>query len=164
VDLSGISVTNEETDSATPSQKTVFPDGFTVPRGSVVVLARGGTRAAFESFWGVTLGTNVVFAVSDDANRGVPVINGNERQRVRSAAGQVLDGFTVRGAAGKAYQRRSTGPADTDASWTVGDEEDATPGVTQLRASDRGIFISEWSDASGTGNFIHEYVELFINP
>ena len=36
-----------------------------------------------------------------------------------------------------------------------------TPGTTRLTLQDRGVFISEWSDATPGA---YEFVEIFYNP
>ena len=38
-----------------------IPAGTTIPSKGYVIVARNSTKAAFQTFWGVTLGANVVY-------------------------------------------------------------------------------------------------------
>jgi hypothetical protein len=163
VDVGGYLLENDQGDGTTP-QAGVLPSGTLVAAGSTIVIARNCTQAEFEAYWGVTLPQTTLFFMSGNANTGVPVINGGERWRIYNAVDAPADGFTVPGETGKSYQRRqATGP-DTMGAWAVGPESAATPGTSDLGPSDRGVFISEWSDASGTGNWVYEFVEIYVNP
>lgn len=164
VDLSDFVLANEETSNPADAQATAFPVDFVVPAGSVVIIARDCTLEEFETFWNVTLDDNVFFLISGDVNAGVPVINGSERLKLYGPTGAVEDGITVRGETGKAYRRIQPSAPNSMTSWNVVAERLATPGVPDLATTDRGIFISEWADATGSGNYAFEYVELFINP
>lgn len=164
VDLSDFVVANEETSNPADGQASAFPLDFFVPAGSVVIIARDCTVEEFEAFWQVTLPSNAFFLVSGDVNAGVPVINGSERLKLYGPTGSVVDGLTVRGETAKAYRRVQPTAANLMTSWNVVAERLATPGTPDLAVTDRGIFISEWADATGTGNFAFEYVELYVNP
>jgi hypothetical protein len=163
VNLGDYVIVNEEASASNPTQATSFGT-IRVPRGTVVVLARDCYQEDFEEYWGVTLGPNVEFLVSGDINEGVPVINGSERYRIYGPNGVVADGLTVRGNTGQSYRRIHPGAPGSMASWEVASEDQADPGVTDLSPSDHGIFISEWSDASGGGNWGFEFVEIYVNP
>ena len=40
----------------------------------------------------------------------------------------------------------------------------ATPGAGATAGVSKGVYISEFADAFGTGNYIYEYVEIFADP
>ena len=112
----------------------------------------------------MTLPDTTLFFVSGNTNTGVPVINGGERWRIYNASDAPTDGYTVTGETGLSYQRRRATSAGSMASWDVGSEYLATPGTTELGPDDHGVFVSEWSDATGTGNWAYEFVEIYVNP
>jgi hypothetical protein len=129
-----------------------------------LVLSRGVAQEAFQQTWGVTLGPRVAYLDAQAGNTGVPVVNGGEAWTLSDAGGTVRDGVTLAGTTGKSYQRRHAGAASSVTHWEVVVDSDATPGRTLLGAEDRGVFISEWSDASGTGRYPYEFIEIYVNP
>jgi hypothetical protein len=142
-------------------QKFVIPSGTLVEPGGYVIIARTATKAEFEAHFQLTLGANVVYL-----NAGTKLsINGDETYTLSDSAGTV-DGPTIAMAATAArnYQRvQPVGPAGMASSWL--DQTDAvanaTPGGGQTAAGTTGVYISEFSDASGKDNFAYEFVELF---
>jgi hypothetical protein len=158
VNLGGYRIDNEESGGGT----LLIPAGTTVPRGGTLVIARFASRREFEQHWGVTLPTNVTFLNADNP-AGVPVINGGEKFSLWNGS-QRKDGPTVAGSQAKTYRRTSSGSAATLGNWTVDPETGATPGVSNLPVGSTGVFISEWADASGSGNYIYEFVEIYVNP
>jgi len=163
VDVGGFVLENDQADGTTP-QAGVIPMGTQVEPGATIVITRNCTKSEFEAYWGVTLPASTLFLVSGNTNTGVPVINGGERWRIYDPADQPADGFTVTGDAGKSYQRTHSGSAGSMSNWTVGSDSNATPGTTDLGPNDHGVFVSEWSDAYGTGNWVYEFVEIYVNP
>jgi hypothetical protein len=134
-----------------PAGTTIAPDGY-------LVLGRNATRAAFETFWGVTLAANVTYLSAADT---MPVINGSETYTL--ANGATLDGPTIAmsAAAGQSLRRNDPClPPGTASSWTVAASSTATPGSGAATGCAGGVKINEFSDALGTGNFIYEFVEL----
>lgn len=74
-----------------------------------------------------------------------------------------VDGPTVAmdTSAGKSLQRANCGAVGLAGTWTKVTATSATPGTGGLTGCGRGVFINEFSDAIGTGNYIYEFVELF---
>jgi hypothetical protein len=137
-----------------------LPAGTTIPADGYLVVGRSATRAAFETFWGRTLGANVVYLNSAGV---MPVINGDETVTVANAAGTTIDGPTIAMAAAGGQSLRRNDPcaaAGTASSWTVGADTSATPGSGAGAGCGKGVVVNELSDASGTNNFVYEFVEL----
>jgi hypothetical protein len=124
------------------------------------MIARNCTKSQFESFWGVTLASNVVFVNSGDH---MPQINGSENYTLKNASGVSIDGptYSMAAAAGQSLQRSTCGAANLSGSWSIGTWSAATPGGGAIDTCGKGVFIGEFSDALGTGNYIYEFVELF---
>ncbi|MFP5247929.1 MAG: Ig-like domain-containing protein, partial [Thermoanaerobaculia bacterium] len=138
----------------------IIPAGTTIPSKGYVIVARNATKAQFESFWGVTLGANVVFINAGDT---MPQINGSETYDLRNASNTRVDGLTVAMAsAGGESLRRTNGCGSPSkaASWTRAASSTANPGSGAPAPCGKGVFLSEFSDALGTGNYIYEFVEL----
>ncbi len=148
-----------------------FPPGTTVARGGYVVIARNAAKTAFETFWGVTLPANVTYINSTPivGSNGFPVINGSENYTLTDASSTIIDGPTVSEPAppgGQSVQRRRPGyPAAQETSWTrlSSPNTNATPGSGAGLTTSSGLIINEFSDATGTGNFIYEFVELYYD-
>ncbi len=157
LDVGGYQLTQTSTDKT-----YTLPPGTTVPAGGYVVIARNANKAAFEAFWGVTLGPNVVYLNANNASGNLaPTINGDETFTVKNAAGTILDGPTIAMAPNPANQSiRRNDPclaAGSAGSWTVGAISSATPGTGAGAGCGTGLVINEFSDAS---DYIHEFVEL----
>jgi endonuclease I len=146
---------------ANSAQTYTLPAGTTVPAGGYVVIARNGDKAAFETFWGVTLGPDVVFLNAQNSNGNIaPTINGSETYTIKNASGTVLDGPTIAMASSAGQSLRRNDPclaAGTAASWTVGASSTATPGTGAGAGCGTGLVVNEFSDAS---NYVFEFVEL----
>jgi hypothetical protein len=63
---------------------------------------------------------------------------------------------------GSAYRRAAGQAAGSAGSWTVMSSDAAVPASGQSGIS-HGVYISQFSDAAGSGNFIYEFVELFFD-
>ena len=128
------------------------------------IMARNVTKAAFETFWKVTLSDKVIFINS--ANTGM-AINGDETYKLTKADNTTVDGPTVAmgASAGSTIQRtKPAGAAGSAASWTTKASStvgNATPGSGHVTGVVSGVYISEFSDAS---TFDYEFVELFYDP
>lgn len=155
VDVSGWTVTQ-----ANATLNFAIPAGTTIPSRGYVVIARNATKTQFEAFWKVTLAPNVVYINSADK---MPQINGSENYSLKNAAGTKVDGATVSmdASAGFSFQRSACGASNSLSSWTKVASTSGTPGAGGLTTCAKGVFINEFSDALGTGNFIYEFVELF---
>ncbi len=131
--------------------------------GDVLVIVRFATRGEFESHWG-PMPDDTIYITNEGENSGVPIINGNEVWALVSAVGSDLDGPTIEGDDNKAFQRVNVGPSDNANTWDEVDDSEATPGVCPLPTTNVGLKICEWSDASGGGNFVYEFIELYYAP
>ncbi|HYC61361.1 MAG TPA: Ig-like domain-containing protein [Thermoanaerobaculia bacterium] len=146
---------------ANSSLTYTIPAGTTIPSKGYVIIARNATKAQFQTFWGVTLAANVVFINSADT---MPQINGSETYTLRNASATTIDGATVAmaSAGGESLKRlNGCGAANLAGSWSRVASSTANPGSGAPVPCNKGAFISEFSDALGTGNFIYEFVELY---
>ncbi|MEZ4374333.1 MAG: amidohydrolase family protein [Polyangiaceae bacterium] len=151
----------------TTSAKTyTIPSGTMVPAGGYVIISRTATKAEFETYFGITLGANVTYLNAGDA--GI-TINGDETYSLQNASSAVVDGPSIAQPAGggRNFSRiQPVGAANMTSSWT--DQADSvavcSPGSGQtIPGTLVGLYMSEISDVSGTGNFKYEYVELFYD-
>jgi len=154
-DISGWTVTQ-----ANATVVYTIPAGTVIPANGYVVIGRDATKAAFQTFWGVTLGTNVVYLTTAGA---FPQINGSENYTLKNAGGTVIDGPTISEASGANQDLQRIDPctaANIASNWRVGVTTLANPGSGAGAGCAKGVVINEFSDAAGTGNFIYEFVEL----
>jgi Bacterial Ig domain len=152
---SGADVSGWKVSQANATWELTLPAGTVIPPGGYLVIARDATKAQFEAFWGVTLGANVVFI---DSNAVLPQINGDENFSLYNAASALVDGPSAQMPASAARAIQRVDPCGT--SWNTVLESSATPGSGAGAGCSGGVKLNEFSDASGTGNFIYEYVEL----
>jgi beta-lactamase superfamily II metal-dependent hydrolase len=154
-DISGWKLTQ-----ANATLNYVIPAGTTIPSKGYVIVARNATKAAFQTFWGRTLASNVVYINSADT---MPQINGSETYTLFNAAGTAIEGASVAmdASGGSSFQRATCGAAGTLTSWSKVASASGTPGTGGLATCGKGVFINEFSDALGTGNFVFEFIELF---
>ncbi len=151
VDLSGYQVVQ------TSSSRTfTIPDGTLVAPGTVIVIGRDASRGAFEQHWGALPG-DVVYL---DAEDGFPAVNGEETYTLRDPGGSAVDGPTPPLQSGDVLHRTDLSGG---LSWTLMAEGNADPGLGLMEGAS-GVYLTEASDATGTGNFIYEYVELQAWP
>ena len=137
-----------------------IPAGTIIPSHGYVIIGRNATQAQFQSFWGVTLGSNVVYLNSADT---MPQINGSETYDLRNASSTRIDGITVAmgTSAGESLKRTNAcAAANLSTSWTRTASSTGNPGTGAPAPCGKGAFISEFSDALGTGNYIYEFVEI----
>jgi hypothetical protein len=137
-----------------------IPAGTTIPSKGYVIVARNATKAAFQTFWGVTLGANVVYINSGDT---MPQINGSETYTLKNSGGTTIEGTTVAmdTSGGSDFQRATCGAIGTLSSWTKSASTSGSPGTGGLNGCNKGPFINEFSDALGTGNYVYEFIELY---
>ena len=158
--VSGTSVAGWRVVQASSSLTYTIPAGTVIPANGYLVIGRNATKAAFEAFWGVGLGADVAYLSGGDL---FPQINGSENFTLYDASGAKVDGRTVSMAstAGKSLQRKDPcNAAGKAASWTVGADTSGTPGGGAGIGCAGGVKINEFSDATGTGNYVYEFVEL----
>lgn len=143
------------------TQTETFPSGTVIQPGGYLIVARYATQAAFEAFYGVTLGSNVVYITHASDATGVPQINGAETFEIRDAGGALVDGPTTAiSTLSRAYHRDDPEAAD----WTSIDTS-PTPGsgVEAPDATASGLVITEANDAGGSGNYVYEFVEIYYD-
>ncbi|HEX7830163.1 MAG TPA: Ig-like domain-containing protein, partial [Thermoanaerobaculia bacterium] len=132
-----------------------IPAGTTIPADGYLVIARQADKAAFETFWARTLGANVTFLNSAGL---MPVINGDENYTLRNASLVVVDGATPNMPASAARSLQRTDPCSS--TWTTVLESAANAGSGAGGGCAGGVKLNEFSDASGTNNFVYEFIEL----
>lgn len=146
------------------TQTETFPAGTLIQPGGYLVLARYATKAQFEAYYGVTLGSNVTYLTHAGSSTGVPQINGAETFELVDAASVSQDGPTPAlpsTAPAHAYHRDDPEAAP----WT---SIDTTPtpgaGVEAADATASGVVITEVNDATvGTNAYYYEFVELYYD-
>jgi hypothetical protein len=140
----------------------VLPHDTLVPAGGWVVIGRAADQAAFETFWGVVLGDEVVYI---DASDEFPRINGDETFSLLDAHDIAVDGPSPALTAGHNLQRTNAmGFGSSIDAWAVSSNPNAhaTPGTSpDLQAPDVA-YISEVSDVLGAGLYIYEFVEVHV--
>ncbi|MBP46497.1 MAG: hypothetical protein CMH53_01000 [Myxococcales bacterium] len=148
------------------SSKTfMLPAGAKMVPGGTLVVGRNADQAKFEAFWQVQIGVNSTYI---DGKNVFPSINGDETFSLKDANGAVLDGPTVKLVKGVAanYKRKlPVSSAGTVSSWSTGPVAPGgpTPGAVPAGvAGQKTPYISEFSDATGSGNYIYEFVELHL--
>ncbi len=164
LDISGWTLEQEE-----KTKTFVFPDGTTLLPGTYVVVGRKAAEDAFAEAW---LGPNALFpdeVLYFNAADGFLVINSSAKSfLLKDADGNLVDGPTLDVGSNKTHQRLvPILEPELDESWesqTAGSpspQSPATPGEGQpVVAQTSGVYISEVSDASGSGNYIYEFIEL----
>jgi beta-lactamase superfamily II metal-dependent hydrolase len=137
-----------------------IPTGTTIASKGYVIIARNATKTAFQTFWGKTLAANVVYINSADT---MPQINGSETYTLKNSGGTTIDGPTVAmdTSAGFDFERATCGAVGTLSTWFHRATTSATPGTGGLGTCNKGVFINEFSDALGTGNYVYEFIELY---
>ncbi len=145
---------------ANATQTYTIPANTVIPSKGYLIIARNATKSAFQTFWGRTLGSNVVYINTADT---MPQINGSETYTLRNSGGTIIEGTTVAmdTNAGFDFQRATCGAINSLSSWTHVAAGSATPGSGGLNGCNRGAFINEFSDAIGTGNYVYEFIELY---
>jgi len=154
-DISGWHLIGNKT--GTTTVKTfAFPAGTVVQPGGVVVVGRNADAVDFSYYWGAMPKSTLYFK----GNNSMPVINGTYTYRLVDTSGNDVDGPTV--SANKGSLHRNSTDAANAAHWTALAETQASPGVAPSTTgfADGSVFISEMSDASGTGNYVYEFIEI----
>ncbi|MGE3063346.1 MAG: T9SS type A sorting domain-containing protein [bacterium] len=130
---------------------TVLPEGY------FLVICRGNkTQADFEAFWGVTLGSNVIFL--DSVIPVIPQMNEAEIFSLHDASDAFLDSTTLpQLTTPKSIQRDSSNVM----TFTYYSSSQANPGYFADCGFGAGLVISEIADTAGTGNYLYEFIEIF---
>ncbi|MBC8067778.1 MAG: hypothetical protein IAG13_05535 [Deltaproteobacteria bacterium] len=156
IDISGYTIVQTDSD-----RELVLPGDTLVPLGGCLVIGRNASPAAFQTFWDVSWGDEVVYI---DGADDFPSINGDEAYSLRSPADVLLDGPTPVLEASTALWRDD---ADDLAAWNVdmSPNSASTPGISDAVGGSSGTpYLSEYSDPTGAGNFAYEFVEVCIAP
>jgi hypothetical protein len=143
------------------TQTFTIPAGTVIEPGGYLILCRNANQQAFESFYGVTLGPDVIYLTNPVSDPVVPMINGNEVYELHDDSGQLVDGPTPAIVTlYRAHHRDDPELAD----WTA-INTNPTPGsgVEPPDATFSGLVITEVNDASGGGNYVYEFVELYFD-
>jgi len=113
----------ESTQSYTiPSETHINGKGF-------LILGRNANQSAFESFWGVTLGSDVTYLNSGNA---FPLINGDEQYLLEDGTGGALDpadGTYTALAVGAGTRIYRLNTSNTLVDWGNSNDTEATPGT-----------------------------------
>ncbi len=143
-----------------------IPAGTLLDPGGLLVIGRNATRSAFESFWGA-MPSQVVYlnGMAEAGGNGFPVINGDEQYRLFDSGGSQIDpgfGYLPEGGMGSGESRERI---RTDGlSFGTRAAADATPGAYGGTPAGTGsVLITEISDASGSGNYVYEFIELYYD-
>ena len=105
-----------------------IPASTIVNPGGYVVIGRNATKASFESAWGVTLSTNVVYL---NAANTFPKIDGAERFSLHDAGGTNIDAMTpstIDPVNRSVQRKKATYPAGSSTSWYVTASSAGAPG------------------------------------
>jgi len=160
IGLDAIDISGWKLVQANATLNYTLPSGTHIPSGGYVIVGRNATQSQFESFWGVTLGSNVTYINSGDS---MPQINGSETFTLKDASSTTVDGptFAQDASSGDSLQRSTCGAVGSSGTWTKVAATSANPGSAAITTCGLGVFISENSDAIGTGNYIYEFIELY---
>ncbi|MGE3063300.1 MAG: lamin tail domain-containing protein [bacterium] len=136
------------------TQTYTFGD-ITVPGGSYVIVCRGRKKADFEAYYGVTLGSNVIFL---DSVAVMPQINGAETYSLYDSTAAKIDTTYISLTTGGIYYRDSTNT--NTFTRIVFATTSATPGSlgSTVANKGKGMIITEVVDAAV---YQCEYVELY---
>ncbi len=138
------------------SSYTYTFNDLSVPGGYTVILCRGKNKTDFETHYGITLPSNVIFI---DSVGTLPQLNGSETFSLYDSLNQKIDTTYMSLTTGRIYYRDSTNT--NTFSYTSFSTSNATPGTvptTQIN-NGRGIIITEVVD--NTSNYLYEYIELY---
>jgi len=160
IDLDARDVSGWKLVQANATLNYTIPSGTVIPSGGYAIVARNATKAQFEAFWGVTLGSNVVYINSADT---MPQINGSETYTLKDQNNATVDGPTYAhdSSSGDSLERSTCGASGLAGTWTKVAATSATPASNGKTGCNLGVFINENSDAIGTGNYVYEFIELY---
>lgn len=144
------------------SRSYTIPQGTITNPGDYVIIARDSLKDDFEGYWNISLSSNTVFL---NSNNKFPSINGDETYELRDNSDTIVDGPTGQlMISGHTVERIHTtdNPMLPD-SWNINPDSYATPGCGANGNGMEGLIINEYSDASGSGNWKYEFVELYYD-
>lgn len=138
------------------TQNYTIPDGTVLEPNEMLVIGRDSEQAAFETEWGVTLGTNVTYLNS--GNR-VPQINGSETYSLENSTGTTIDSESNTGSdiSGNLLYR----PDTSVNSWSIDSSGTVLPGtLTNITLTQSGVRIVICADCAGTGKYVYEFIQI----
>jgi len=143
-------------------QNFILPENTIINPKEYIIIARDSNQADFESFWGVSLEPNICFINSENT---FPSINGDETFELRDENNTIVDGPTGQPMVTYHTIERINTTADptNPNSWNISADIYATPGQGAVGDGSAGLIINEYSDASGTGNWRFEFIELYYD-
>ena len=140
------------------SHTYVLPDTI-IGEGDFIIVARDCSKSAFETFWNTILGSNVLFINSGNT---LPMINGDESFALYDSIGTLIDSTnTIMPAGENRCMNRDSSNVNV---WSELPSASANPGVFSGANHNAGLIITEFSDSTGTGNYVYEFVEIFNDP
>ncbi|MCK5396977.1 MAG: endonuclease [Thermoplasmata archaeon] len=161
LDLEGYRI--EQYDS---TKTTTIPPAMSIEPGGYLIIARDSTKSTFETHFGITLGSNVLYLDNADpiSSKGTaPALNGDETYELYDDTNTLLDGQTGQPFTSGTCQRISANHDGSLAtSWVISADADitATPGSGINGDETAGLVISEYAEPSVTGC---EFVELYYD-
>ena len=116
------------------------------------------TKAAFQTFWGVTLASNVIYLTTPR----LPAYQRQENYTLKKSSCTTITARTILTSSSANQSSAASIPAPPQASPPTGTSRDHTRQVWQRAGAGcaKGVVINEFSDAAATGNFVYEFVEL----
>ncbi|MCK5037558.1 MAG: right-handed parallel beta-helix repeat-containing protein, partial [Thermoplasmata archaeon] len=140
-----------------------FTAGDLVQPEGYIVIGRLADKASFESFWGVTLGADVLYIDANNvAGSTFLVINGGETFELFDDISISIDGptgYTM--VSGNSAQRTATTDEGTlVGSWNIVSRDLATPGSGASGDTSAGLVVNEYSDAA---SYQYEFIELYYD-
>jgi len=143
-------------------QNFILPENTTINPGDYLIIARDSKKENFESFWGVSLGSNICYINGENS---FPSINGDETYEIRDKNNTIIDGPT--GQPLVTYHTiekiNTTLDSTNPNSWNISSDNYATPGHGASGDGSAGLVINEYSDASGSGHWRYEFIEIYYD-
>ncbi len=137
------------------TQSFTIPAGTFVQSGGYAIICRDQDQASFETYYGVSLGSNVVFLNSGGT---APMVNGDETYELFNAGSGSEDGATNAVTTTKRSYHRNDPESLV---WTVTNEIPSPgSGVEAPDAVLSGVVISEVTDPD---DYTYEFVELYYD-
>jgi hypothetical protein len=144
-----------------------IPAGTLVPHNGYLVISRASNKTDFQTFYGRTLGSNVVFINAAATGQSFPRINGDEQYALFDPQFVLVDGATINEPTGglRTFSRRNCSTnAGLAASWisNASSVAVANPGTGLLTTNLSHICISEIADVGGGASTAFEFIEIFV--
>jgi len=149
-------------DQTSSEKRYIIPENTEIKPKNYLIIARDSNKTNFEKFWGVSFSSNVIFIDSDNS---FPSINGDETFILKNDSNTTIDGPT--GLPLITYHTieriNTTYDSTLESSWNVSADNYATPSFGAKGNGSAGLIINEYSDASGSGNWRYEFIELYYD-